>query len=628
MVLIHNSISKHLIKISKFLKAPPNNTKKPLTLDRKNTNDELQFVVNTLNNSRKKEKNKNNYLEKEIITRKKTEGKLLLKNSIINSLFDTMENYFFIIERDATINKTNQQATKEIKLKEEEIIGIKINEIIKIKILNNQKKYPIHVNVSQLLFDKTTNYWQGYCQFKDGSEFPAEITTYTLDIGDEHFGFALSVKDATEKKYIEGISYNATHDYLTGTYNRFYFDKKLEQTLLNKEAAQPSYSIGLLDLDSFKNINDLFGHSKGDEVLIHTTQVMLQHFGQDSIIARQGGDEFVFLLEMPQEQAYQVAQSMLATLRSSTFYHNQNSFHITASIGISEVKPGTDTVSTAIAKADQGCYKVKGNGGGNVAITQSKAVSEALEKKLSDFRIIDIFQQAIARDEIHIYAQEIIPLQKDSNLPSCIELLFRMHHEDEIFTPDQVLPALERSRMLHLLDGLVMDKLNLRIKNGSPIVENININLSPFSISNDKIKSHIESLIKIANQHDITITFEITERALMSHFELIKGASLFIKELGGKIAIDDFGKGQASYAYIEALNPDMIKIDGSLIERVGSDGKIRAIISSIQAIANSTGSITVAEHVLNEADKRILNEMGIDYIQSYLEGQPYPFDMS
>lgn len=632
LLLVHYVVSRHLITIVNFLRSHRHASLGLIKLDRPKSNDELQQVVDGLNLYRHEIKqqiatisNKNLRLEQEVLLRKLIEQNLALKNSLTEAIFNTIEIGILVIDREGIVVNVNRAVKDKMAETELTLVGERLNKQITI--------HPGHWHensstpLSQLLYEKDQLIFIGYCQYAGQLKFPTTIKVYhlydkkSLD-KEQLLGCAIFITDESDKETLEEINYNATHDYLTGTYNRFYFGQCLEDIITNNDFNHSHYTIGLLNLDSFKKINDLFGHIKGDEVLIQVTKILRSHFGQGELISRQGGDEFVFVIPIEIEAALQKTEAMLRALETTDFYHNNQVFHISASVGLAAIQSNTETVASAIARADQGCYCIKSYGGGNVEVTQQ--MSDSLQEQLLDYQMVENLKQSINAGSLSLYVQKIIPIDQDSNLPEYEEILVRLIENDQVIMPGSFIPVLERERKMHLLDKFVTAELTKLIARGRLDTHFMTINLSPFSMHDKETRQSLLAMLDVAKQHAVTIVFEITENALVTHFEKIKDVTRIIKQNGGKIAIDDFGTGYASYAYLDQLDIDFIKIDGSLVSRASKDSKILAIIASIQSIADSMGALTVAEHVKNNVDKALMSSIGIHYSQGYLDSKPSP----
>ncbi|MGB1010216.1 MAG: EAL domain-containing protein [Thiolinea sp.] len=546
--------------------------------------------------------------------------------SCLHTLFDALEQCVLFISPDHRVVEINQQAIARSGYAEALLKGADITNVLSFSMeagAETTHALPVTTPVNHLIDPVKSLTFRGYCQLGHGDKFPALVTTCPMLEGDNYLGTAIAIRDESDPQRLDDIHYNATHDYLTGAYNRFYFGNRLAELLKPDNPDTSVHVIGLVDLDSFKRINYLFGHYKGDEVLIHVVQALRDALGKHALIARQGGDEFVFVIQQSLEEVRQRTGKMLKTLETTPFYHGKHVFHISASIGLSIINPGQDTVSSAISRADQGCYHIKGLGGGEIAVVRNQDAAKMLQSQLNDYNYIDTFRQALKNDRLWLYAQRIVPMVADEDCPERIEILARFSDGQDLIMPGDILPALERGHVMYLFDKSVVRKLTDYIEQGIVSARYVNTNLSPFSLHDQETQQSLITLLQTAKKHGVLITFEITENALLSHLEHIRKITRMIKQHGGKIAIDDFGKGHASYGYIDQLDVDMIKIDGSLISRL-ADEKIHAIIASIQSVANSVGAVTVAEHVNSAEEKAVLREIGVQYVQSFLESLPYP----
>ncbi|HPQ95686.1 MAG: EAL domain-containing protein [Thiothrix sp.] len=630
LALVYVAISRHLVRIADFLSRSPALLSGPLTLKRNTANDELQLVVDTLNRYRHDIRAQVRLLEQEVDARRQAENTLALRNQLLNTLFHAVQRLTLVLDQDNRIVQVNRFAMDHIGLDEAQLLGMAVDDLVRLSRVAPNNTWQETCLSALTRHPGGARAYEGYCQFVVGGSlqdrFPMTLDVYPLIADGHYLGCAVVILDETSRQYMAEIAYHASHDYLTGTYNRYYFDRQLEKILSGGAASAVSeYVIGLLDLDGFKKINDLFGHAKGDETLIRVAQVLRSHLGPDPLIARQGGDEFVFVIPMSLEQACQCSTRMLRQLEETAFYAGEHTFHVSASIGLAALVPHADTVSSAISRAGQGCYHIKGVGGGNIEVVRDSEVAGTLEEHLREFRMVDICLQAIRQEGLLLFAQPIIPLQAAAEWPPRVEILVRLEHDGIIRMPADFIPALERGRIIHQLDQAIFELLARYIEQGwLNACRHINVNLSPFSLHNRSAQQAALHLLEVAHSHGIHVIFEVTENALISHFSRIQEVTRIIRQGGGHVAVDDFGKGLASYAYLEQLEIGMIKIDGSLVTRITESEKILAIIASIQSIASSIGAVTVAEHVAGEPARRLLQEINITYTQSFYDGRPYP----
>ncbi len=425
--------------------------------------------------------------------------------------------------------------------------------------------------------------------------------------------------DITERKAAEArLLWLAERDQLTELYNRRYFQEALQQTI----SLRSTGAVLLLDLDQFKEVNELNGHHIGDRLLREVAEVLLLNLGHRGVVARLGGDEFSLLLEgADAEQAIRVAQQIVQLLDSIGFTVAQRRLRVKASIGIALFPTHGNSAADLMASADVAMYKAKENG-----LQQWHLLSRAENAKdeLQD-RVywVERILNALEEDSFELMVQPIIRLE--DNDTKHYEVLLRMRDADgSLVLPGNFIPVAEQSGQIVQIDRWV---LRHSLKALSQIQEQgitLAVNLSGQSLHDEGLKQYLADELVASGADPHNLILEITETAAVTDFSTARGVLQTVRDLGCRTALDDFGVGFSSFHYLGQLPVDYIKIDGSFIRSLLISPDSRVIVRAIADIAAGFGKQAIAEFVDQEALIPILKSYGITYGQGFHLGRPTP----
>ncbi len=433
--------------------------------------------------------------------------------------------------------------------------------------------------------------------------------------------------DITARKMVvEKISYQASHDSLTGLINRREFESRL-QHLMNHADNDKCHVLLYLDLDQFKVVNDTCGHHAGDELLRRIPQLITSCTRRSDVIARLGGDEFAIVLNgCDLGRAEDVSKAVLESVSSFRFTWDNQVFKIGVSIGIVEMSDSAKNLHDVLKHADTACYEAKERGRNRACIyTESNEVFIARSEQMNWVTKIN---KALSEDLFVLFAQPIVAVNEDSSSKPSYELLIRINDKGKIIPPFAFIPAAERYNLMVDIDRWVVEKTFFLLKNNMDFllnIDHISINLSGQSIADEFFMQFLVKEIEKSNLSD-KICIEITETAAIGN---ISNAIEFIDILHGmgvRFSLDDFGSGLSSFSYLKTLNVDFLKIDGVFIKNIVTDPIDRAMVESIHKVAQVMGKQTIAEFVENDEIKSVLREIGVDYAQGYGIAKPIPFE--
>ena len=463
----------------------------------------------------------------------------------------------------------------------------------------------------------------------DGTRYEVEHTIAPIIDQDKNIlGAVIILRDVTEMRTMEKrLSYQASHDALTGLINRREFEIRLKQTIRNAQSEHETHSICFLDLDKFKVINDTSGHAAGDEFLKQISKTIQGMLRQTDVLARLGGDEFGIILDSCSiDRAKKICNQIISTIKDTRFNWGKNSFETGASIGIVPITKLTSSVSDVMGSVDAACYEAKDKGRNRIQVFEPDDAE--FVKHRTETSWIQKIKNAIHNNNFELYFQEILAINPTYPTPKTVEILIRLNDKDKVVAPDSFLPTAERYNMMPLIDEWVITNTfeflrEYKEKNKSDI--RVAINLSGQSLSEDSVLNLITSnLRKNKKLKKELICFEITETAAIANMSRAIEFIASIKQMGCKFSLDDFGSGLSSFSYLKNMPVDNLKIDGIFIRDITSDTINKAFVESIHNIGKMMGIKTTAEYVENKETLECVKSIGIDYAQGYHIAKPAP----
>ena len=427
----------------------------------------------------------------------------------------------------------------------------------------------------------------------------------------------------------ERLSYQAAHDALTGLLNRAEYERYVEEAIQHARRTGVTHVVCYLDLDQFKVVNDSCGHVAGDELLSRLAKGITTLLREGDIFARLGGDEFGFLLrDCTTDHAREFAERVRGYIRDFRFVWEGKLFELGASIGLMEITTDSESLASILSAADIACYTAKDLGRNQVHIYQYS--DDEIGRRHSEIRMVSEITQALEQDRMELYFQDIVPANPDTPYALRGEVIVRMRNSDgELLAPAQFLPAAKRYNLITSIDLWVVRNAlawytDVRKLNGNLQPALLSINLSGSSIGRKSFQNKISVLIRDYQIDPSTICFEITETAAISDLESVLEFTTALRSIGVKFALDDFGSGLSSIAYLRNLPVDYLKISGGLVRDVATDPVDREMVNSIHQLGRVMGIQTVAEFVENDRILQQLREIGVDYVQGFAIARPKP----
>lgn len=418
----------------------------------------------------------------------------------------------------------------------------------------------------------------------------------------------------------------AAHDPLTGLVNRREFERRLDRALSSAQEQGVRHMLGYLDLDQFQLVNDTCGHDAGDNLLKQVANLLLDKLRARDTLARTGGDAFSLLLEnCPEHKASQIAESMIGAIRQVTFCRGHTQYALGASIGLVPVTAECQNIHVLLKQADLACSTAKRRGENRVHIHLPS--HDTVERQPSRGSHLARLQDALANNRFELYAQPIVALSAQTEPPLHYELLLRLlDRRNQVVAPEAFIPTAERYGLMTAIDRWV---IHAALHDAAPVLNGVPqsgivINLSGTSLNDGSLLDFVRDQLASSAVAPHRICFEITETAAIN--SLAQAAQLInaIKTLGCRFALDDFGSGLSSFAYLKHLPVDYLKIDGSFVRDMVQDTVDQAIVGAMNKVGHLMGIQTIAECVENTAILEMLKSFGVDYAQGYTIGRPRP----
>ena len=429
-----------------------------------------------------------------------------------------------------------------------------------------------------------------------------------------------------ESRLFRQLSYQASHDAVTGLINRREFENRLVAALEGtRENNEQSHALLYLDLDQFKVVNDTFGHTAGDELLLHISELLQGNIRSTDVLARLGGDEFGILLERcTEERAMEVAEAIRSAVEEYRFEWQDAFTSVRCSIGVVMVSHDIKDVATVMSSADVACYSAKDVGRNQIHLYQDSDAS----LRHAEMKWVSRITSAVEEDRLELFYQPIIGIGKEnSQARGHYELLLRMRDENGMLVqPDQFIPAAERYNLMSKLDRWVIHEALTELADRNPDANGarftIAINLSGTSLSEDRFLEYVIDELEKQKLPDGAVCFEITETAAISNLSRVIHFMQALKKLGCKFSLDDFGSGLSSFTYLKNLPVDYLKIDGQFIRNVADDAVDESMVVAINQVGKAMGIETIAERVETKQVLDKLSELGVEFAQGYYIARP------
>lgn len=564
-------------------------------------------------------------LKDESAERRRAQSLTKKREEMYRALYDDNPTTFLTISEDLAVLSVNRFGADKLGYEVEDLVGEDLGRVY-VEADHDLVKAAI---VDCLVDAGTPKSWEARMLCRDGSVVWTRATGRSRFTAEGPKNVLVVCEDITEARRLsEQLSYEARHDALTGLYNRSALELRLQHALDSLQDNDDAHqTFCYIDLDQFKLINDSCGLVGGDELLRQLAGVLSEAIGGTDTIARLGGDEFGVLLDKcPADVAQGFATQICEAISKFRFIWDGKTFTTSASIGVVTIDTAFRDASQIMLAADSSCYAAKDAGRNRVHAFEASDTS--LIQRHGEMRWVIKVKRALETDNFQLYAQPIVPLRNQRSGYLHYEVLLRLIDDDgSAVPPGAFLPAAERYNFSSSVDRWVVRSTLSWLAQRSDYIEPLSIcaiNLSGQSLGDELLMNELLALMSAYPVAANKLCFEVTETAAITNLSV---AIKFINKLklhGCCFALDDFGSGLSSFAYLNNLPVDYVKIDGVFIKDIVENPVNEAIVVSINEVAHVMGKKTIAEFVENDAIARKLREIGVDYAQGYGIGKPAP----
>jgi diguanylate cyclase (GGDEF)-like protein/PAS domain S-box-containing protein len=459
-----------------------------------------------------------------------------------------------------------------------------------------------------------------------GEERAIELAASPLRVEGELAGAVVLLHDITELRgQHRQMSYQATHDALTGLVNRRDFERRLDEAGETARRGEASHMLCYLDLDRFKIVNDTSGHLAGDSMLREVAKLLREAVRDSDTVARLGGDEFgMLLVGCPLDKARQIADDVCRSIANYRFVWHDRVFNIGVSIGLIEIGREAGTVEQLLAAADSACYVAKKEGAGRVSVYSAR--DEALARSTGEIEWLQRLQSALKEERFALYYQPIVSaFGNDADGPS-MEVLVRMLDESGAeIPPSEFVHAAERYRLMASVDRWVVhNTLGALARNAFQLARDrsVAMNISGQTLSDPLFLEFVVETLDQTGVPPDQVCFEIAESAVVNNLEQARRFVGVLHGMGCKFTIDDFGSGVGSFSSLKSLPLDYLKLDGSFMRNLARDSVSQTMVTAMIKLARTLNFKIIAEQVEDSAALDAARKMGVDYVQGYVIARP------
>ena len=461
----------------------------------------------------------------------------------------------------------------------------------------------------------------------DDIEHSVEISASPIrGPGNSISGTVVVFHDVSEIRGLtQKMSYQATHDPLTGLINRREFERRLDEAMDSVHSEEAAHMLFYMDLDRFKTVNDSCGHLAGDNMLREVAALIKEQVRDSDFVGRLGGDEFgALLIGCPIEKARQIAADICNAIADYRFVWKDKIFNIGISIGLVEITHTSGTIQDVMSAADSACYVAKQEGRGQVHVYSAR--DEAIARERGDIQWLRQLQAALHEDSFELAVQPILAMSGATDTGPSVEVLIRLPdgRGRTADTAEFLRPA-ERYQLMPQIDRWVINAALTAIAAGEIKLagqRSCAINLSGQTLADEAILGFVVDALDRSGVAPSAICFEVTETAILSN---VQHAQRFIEVLHGigcEFSLDDFGSGLGSFSSLKHLPIDYLKIDGTYTRNLQSDEVNQEMVAAMIKLARTMQFRIVAEQVEHQEDFDWLRDNGIDFIQGYFVDAP------
>jgi diguanylate cyclase (GGDEF)-like protein/PAS domain S-box-containing protein len=449
----------------------------------------------------------------------------------------------------------------------------------------------------------------------------------------EMLGLVIVMHDTSELRGLtRQMTYQASHDALTGLVNRREFERRLAESVDSAQTGDSAHALCYLDLDRFKTVNDTCGHTAGDNMLREVASLIKEAVRDSDTVGRIGGDEFALLLVgCPLEKARQIADDVVRSVNEYRFVWKDKIFDIGVSIGLVEIGRDTGTIEDLMNSADSACYVAKKAGGLHVHVYSAR--EEANARHSGEIHWLQKLQGALRDNKFELYYQPIVHARAGGVRGPALEVFVRLEHEKGVpgAPPSEFIRAAERYRLMPHIDRWVVQTVLSALGRGGmklPPGRSVAINIAGQTLADSTFLEFVVECFDHTGANPADICFEVTESSVVANLDHAQRFIAVLHGMGCEFALDDFGSGLSSFSTLKTLPMDYLKIDGSFIKNLAGDSVNQAVVHAMIELSRSLNFRIVAEQVEDQQSLDTVTGMGIDFAQGFILGRPQPLTMA
>jgi diguanylate cyclase (GGDEF)-like protein/PAS domain S-box-containing protein len=466
-----------------------------------------------------------------------------------------------------------------------------------------------------------------------GAERFVEISVTPLRFdGKEISGLVLVLHDTSELRGLtKQMTYQASHDALTGLANRREFERRLQEAMDSARTGDAGHALCYLDLDRFKVVNDTCGHTAGDNMLRELAALIKEAVRDSDTVGRIGGDEFALLLVgCPLEKARQIADNVVRSVNEYRFVWKDKIFSVGVSIGLVEIGRSAGSIEDIMSSADSACYVAKKQGGLHVHVYSAR--EEASARHSGEIHWLQKLQGALRDSKFELYFQPIVHARATGVAGPALEVFVRLLGEggQPAVPPSQFIRAAERYRLMPHVDRWVVQAVLSALGRGGlklPPGRSVAVNIAGQTLGDAEFLEFVVDCFDHTGANPGDICFEVTESSVFANLDHAQRFIGVLHGMGCEFALDDFGSGFSSFSTLKTLPMDYLKIDGSFIKNLAGDTVNQAMVTAMIELSRSLNFRVVAEQVEDQQSLDTVTGMGIDFVQGFIVGRPQPLSM-
>ena len=467
-----------------------------------------------------------------------------------------------------------------------------------------------------------------------GNERYVEVSVTPLQLeGKDSSGLVLVLHDTSELRGLtRQMTYQASHDALTGLVNRREFERRLQEALDSAQTGDAGHALCYLDLDHFKVVNDTCGHTAGDNMLREIASLIKDTVRDSDTVGRIGGDEFALLLVgCPLEKARQIADNVVRSVNDYRFVWKDKIFNVGVSIGLVEIGRDSGTIEDIMNSADSACYVAKKQGGLHVHVYSAR--EEANARHSGEIQWLLKLQGALRDNKFELYYQPIVHARAGGMSGPALEVFVRLAGEggQPAAPPAEFIRAAERYRLMPHVDRWVVQAVLSALGRGGlklPPGRSVAINIAGQTLGDAEFLEFVVDCFDHTGANPGDICFEVTEASVVANLDHAQRFLGVLHGMGCEFALDNFGRGLSSFSTLKTLPMDYLKIDGSFIKNLAGDAVNQAMVAAMIELSRSLNFRVVAEHVEDQWALDTVTGMGIDFVQGFMVGRPQPLSMT